>query len=330
MQVTGDGVKAGTGADNFVVTQKVADSGLVYTYRVEVTGPEGAADTAQVALDPSSAQAGDFDEATGTLTIPADTEPGVYTYVFNGTDKSFQPGKVTLVVTVGDYARITRITSNTSTVKAFAPGEDDKGFDFRTRAPEGVKTVLTLTRDPANAKVALTVTNGRGEAVKTIKLNTAGDKIVVPASQSAGTYHLTMEVTHASRSSRTYLLDLRIVGKNEITSIHDEGEVYSTVPADGAATLDIDLSKLNDFDGAFQVATNEGTTHIDDTIDVENCVPAGAVAWDFDTDTLNVDVTKAGRITTDLVVDKGRPSETTTRLTVIVIPAVTVTENPAS
>lgn len=71
-----------------------------------------------------------------------------------------------------------------------------------------------------------------------------------------------MEVTHASRSSRTYLLDLRIVGKNEITSIHDEGEVYSTVPADGAATLDIDLSKLNDFDGAFQVATNEGTTHI--------------------------------------------------------------------
>ena len=326
MQVTGDGVKAGTGADNFVVTQKVADSGLVYTYRVEVTGPEGAADTAQVALDPSSAQAGDFDEATGTLTIPADTEPGVYTYVFNGTDKSFQPGKVTLVVTVGDYARITRITSNTSTVKAFAPGEDDKGFDFRTRAPEGVKTVLTLTRDPANAKVALTVTNGRGEAVKTIKLNTAGDKIVVPASQSAGTYHLTMEVTHASRSSRTYLLDLRIVGKNEITSIHDEGEVYSTVPADGAATLDIDLSKLNDFDGAFQVATNEGTTHIDDTIDVENCVPAGAVAWDFDTDTLNVDVTKAGRITTDLVVDKGRPSETTTRLTVNVIPAVTVTD----
>ena len=326
MQVTGDGVKAGTGANNFVVTQKVADSGLVYTYRVEVTGPEGAVDTAQVALDPSSAQAGDFDEATGTLTIPADTEPGVYTYVFNGTDKSFQPGKVTLVVTVGDYARITRITSNTSTVKAFAPGEDDKGFDFRTRAPEGVKTVLTLTRDPANAKVALAVTNGRGEAVKTIKLNTVGDKIVVPASQAAGTYHLTMEVTHASRSAMTYTLDLRVVGKNEITSIHDEGEVYSTVPADGAATLDIDLSKLNDFDGAFLVATNEGTTHIDDTIDVENCVPAGAVTWDFATDTLNVDVTKAGRITTDLVVDKGRPSETMTRLTVNVIPAVTVTD----
>lgn len=184
MRVTGDGVKAGTGADNFVVTQKVADSGLVYTYRVEVTGPRARPTPRQVALDPSSAQAGDFDEATGTLTIPADTEPGVYTYVFNGTDKSFQSGKVTLVVTVGDYARITRITSNTSTVKAFAPGEDDKGFDFRTRAPEGVKTVLTLTRDPANAKVALTVTNGRGEAVKTIKLNTAGDKIVVPASQS--------------------------------------------------------------------------------------------------------------------------------------------------
>ncbi|MBC3939733.1 hypothetical protein D4A47_12395 [Anaerotruncus massiliensis (ex Liu et al. 2021)] len=326
MQVTGDGVKAGTGANNFVVTQKVADSSLVYTYRVEVTGPEGAADTAQVALDPSSAQVGDFDEATGTLTIPADTEPGVYTYVFNGTDKSFQPGKVTLVVTVGDYARITRITSNTSTVKAFAPGEDDKGFDFRTRAPEGVKTVLTLTRDPANAKVALAVTNGRGEAVKTIKLNTVGDKIVVPASQAAGTYHLTMEVTHASRSAMTYTLDLRVVGKNEITSIHNEKEVYSTVPADGAATLDIDLSKLNDFDGAFLVATNEGTTHIDDTIDVENCVPAGAVTWDFDTDTLNVDVTKAGRITTDLVVDKGRPSETTTRLTVNVIPAVTVTD----
>lgn len=77
--------------------------------------------------------------------------------------------------------------------------------------------------------MALTVTNGRGEAVKTIKLNTAGDKIVVPPA-SRGTYHLTMEVTHASRSSRTYLLDLRIVGKNEITSIHDEGEVYSTVP----------------------------------------------------------------------------------------------------
>ncbi|WP_308753013.1 hypothetical protein [uncultured Anaerotruncus sp.] len=326
MQVTGDGVKAGTGANNFVVTQKVGEAGLVYTYQVEVIGPEGAVDSAEVALDPASAQKGTFDPETGTLTIPADTEPGVYTFIFNGTDKSFQPGKVTLVVTVGDYAQITKITSNTSTVKAFAPGEDEKGFDFRTRAPEGVKTVLTLTRDPANAKVALTVTNGKGEEVKTIKLNLTGDKIVVPANQATGTYTLTMEVTHASRSSKTYKFDLRVVGKNEITSIHDEGEVYSTVPVDGAATLDIDLSKLNDFDGAFQVATNEGTTHIDDTIDVENCTPAGAITWDFDTDTLSVDVSKAGRITADLVVDKGQPSETTTRLTVNVIPAITVTD----
>ena len=37
-------------------------------------------------------------------------------------------------------------------------------------------------------------------------------------------------------------------------------------------------------------------------------------------------MTKAAAVTTDLVVRQGRPSETTTRLTVNVIPAVTVTD----